>query len=69
MDVLTYATLNVVIDNQAWLYAALTVGLDAPEEEFRAEMQAWKETTGDLIEEALADIARELAEEEDESSE
>ncbi len=66
MDVLTYATLNVVIDNQAWLYAALTVGLDAPDDEFRAAMTQWKETTGELIEEAIADLVAELALEDDE---
>lgn len=60
MDGLTYVTLQVVIDNQAWLYAAHEVGLDAPDEEFLAAMNAWKETTGDLIEEELQKLAAEL---------
>ena len=36
MDALTYATLQVVIDGQAYMHALITLGGDVPEEEFQA---------------------------------
>ena len=53
MDIVTFATLQVVIDNQAWLAAAQQVGLDAPDDEFQEIMEAWKESTAELIEQQV----------------
>jgi hypothetical protein len=71
MDILTYATMQVVIDAQAWLYAIITVGGDAPEDEFRAAEDQFKKETAGLIEQAVVDLAAVLAgtEDEDESVE
>ncbi len=59
MDLLTYATLKVVIDTMAWLNAVITVGGDAPEEDFKSAMLAFKEETGEIIEEVVAEIMAE----------
>ena len=56
MDLLTYATLKVVIDSMAWLNAIITVGGDAPEEEFKEAMLIFKEETGKIIEEVVQQI-------------
>ena len=63
MDALTYATLQVVVDGQAWLFAVLTAGGDAPEEEFRAAMTQFKEETAELISSALETIIARAGEE------
>ena len=65
MDALTYVTMQVIIDNQAWLYAAQTVGLDAPDEEFLGAMQDWKQTSAELIEEELQKLVEELNDEQE----
>jgi len=66
LDLLTYATLKVVIDTLAWLNAVITVGGDAPEEEFKSAMNTFKEETGEIIEEVVQKIIDEqnLGEEE-----
>ena len=46
----------MVIDGQAWLYAVLKEGGDAPEETFKAAMKEYKEETEVLINAALADL-------------
>lgn len=56
MDALTYASLQVVIDGQAWLYAVLKEGGDAPEELFKAAMNDYKQETEQLINDRLAEI-------------
>lgn len=40
----------------AWLNAVITVGGDAPEEEFRSAMLTFKEETGTIIEEVVQQI-------------
>ena len=59
MDLLTYATLKVVIDTLAWLNAIITVGGDAPESDFKNAMHTFKEETGEIIEEVVAQIIAE----------
>ena len=56
MDALTYVSMQVIIDNQAWLYAAHTVGTDAPDDEFLAAMTDWKRESAALIEEGLQQL-------------
>ncbi len=71
MDILTYASLQVVIDGQAWLYAVLAEGGDAPEDKFRAAMKEYKEETEVLINNQVQELvetvglAEELLEEEE----
>jgi hypothetical protein len=55
----------VVIDAQAWLYAVITEGGDAPEDKFEAAMTAFKEETGDLINQALELLRQEMIAEEE----
>ena len=62
MDLLTYATFRVVIDTLAWLNAVNTVGGDAPEEDFKACMLAFKEETAEIIEELVLELVAEQAE-------
>lgn len=64
MDALTYATLQVVIDGQAYMHALITLGGDAPEDEFQAAMTAFKEETGELINQVLESIRQEIVAEE-----
>lgn len=66
MDVITYASLQVVIDGQAWLYAVLLKGGDAPEEEFKAAMLEYKEETETLINQRVTELLAEAAAEEEE---
>jgi len=56
LDILTYASLQVVIDGQAWLYAVLKEGGDAPEDLFKAAMTEYKEETEELINSRVADL-------------
>ncbi len=66
MDLLTYATLKVVIDTLAWLNAVMTIGGDAPEDEFKKAMLAFKEETGEIIEELVEEIIEQQKQEREE---
>ena len=65
LDLLTYATLKVIIDTLAWLNAVITVGGDAPEDEFKSAMNVFKEETGRIIE----DVVQQIIDEQDEQDE
>ncbi len=60
MDLITYATLQVVIDAQAWLSAINAVGGDAPEEKFKAAVLQFKEETARLIGEQVETITAQI---------
>lgn len=49
----------------AWLNAVITVGGDAPEEEFKSAMNTFKEETGEIIEEVVQSIIDEQNEKEE----
>ena len=54
-----------MIDGQAWLYAVLKEGGSAPEDVFKAAMLEYKEETEELINNRVAELLVEIAEEEE----
>lgn len=50
----------------AWLNAVITVGGDAPEEEFKSAMLIFKEETGQIIEDVVQQIINEQNAQEEE---
>lgn len=65
MDAMTYASLKVIIDGQAYLYAMLNLGSEVEKEDFQACMDQYKEDTGDLINGVLEGLVEEAAKQEE----
>ena len=56
MDALTYASIQVLVDGQAWLYAALALGTDGPDDEFQAAMNEFKQEHANLVEQVIMEL-------------
>lgn len=61
MDALTFATLKVLTDGQAYLHALIHAGADAPKGVFEAAMNDYKKDHAELISDVLEGLADEQA--------
>jgi len=61
LDALTWATLKVLTDGQAYVHALIHAGADAPDEDFKAAMNDYKQDHAALISELLEGLAHQAA--------
>lgn len=65
MDALTWATMKVLTDGQAYIHALIHAGADAPDAVFLAAMDDYKQDHAELISNELEALAQRALDEEE----